>query len=291
MMPLLFDVNLGHAPVGEVDAMKARLICVLFAMAILWGCATQSTHLATSPPVSRVEQPLVKPQVFVYLPETGRTVALGFGQILVVTLPVEHYNDNTWYVYRNSPPGLQLVAGPNEEILKNPPRFYLGLQLFYFKRVAPGTINLTLEQKYFSKPMLLTVVDGPAYVPPPPPPPPPPKKRAIRKLVLRGIHFDFDKSDIRPGDAAVLDEDISALKASPNASIEVNGYCDAIGTEKYNLKLSERRASAVVNYLVQAGISRDRLSQHGFGKTNFVATNATTEGRAQNRRVELVPYE
>jgi OmpA-OmpF porin, OOP family len=69
----------------------------------------------------------------------------------------------------------------------------------------------------------------------------------------------------------------------------VNGYCDSIGSEAYNLKLSERRAQAVTTYLVEAGIPSDRLIPHGYGKTDFVAANNTPEGCAQNRRVELVP--
>ena len=60
--------------------------------------------------------------------------------------------------------------------------------------------------------------------------------------MLRGVHFDFNKSKIRPGDAAVLDEAATTLKANPNVTINVNGYCDAIGSEEYNLKLSDRRA-------------------------------------------------
>jgi OOP family OmpA-OmpF porin len=107
--------------------------------------------------------------------------------------------------------------------------------------------------------------------------------------VLRGVHFDFNKYNIRPGDAAVLDEAAETLKRNPNVIVDVNGYCDAIGSEEYNLKLSERRASAVVDYLVQQGVPADRLVPHGYGKTNFVAPNDTPEGRAQNRRVELVP--
>src|ERR1700678_3068597 len=125
--------------------------------------------------------------------------------------------------------------------------------------------------------------------PPPPPPPPPPMAPPQQKLVLRGVHFDFNKSKIRPGDAAILDEAVSSLKANPNVTINVNGYCDAIGSEEYNLKLSERRADAVVNYLVNAGIPSSQLIPHGYGKTDFVATNDTAEGRAENRRVELVP--
>ena len=107
--------------------------------------------------------------------------------------------------------------------------------------------------------------------------------------MLRGVHFDFNKSKIRPGDAAVLDEAVTTLKANRNVTINVNGYCDAIGGEEYNLKLSDRRADAVEDYLEKAGIPSSQLIPHGYGKTNFVATNATADGRAQNRRVELVP--
>ncbi len=105
------------------------------------------------------------------------------------------------------------------------------------------------------------------------------------------MHFDFNKYNIRPGDAAVLDEAATALKSNPDITIQVNGYCDAIGSERYNLKLSQRRAESVANYLEQQGIASSRLIPQGFGKTNFVASNATPEGRAQNRRVELVPQE
>jgi outer membrane protein OmpA-like peptidoglycan-associated protein len=109
--------------------------------------------------------------------------------------------------------------------------------------------------------------------------------------VLRGVHFDFNKAKIRAGDAAVLDEAASTLKANPNTVINVKGYCDAIGSENYNLKLSDRRADSVVDYLVKAGIPSSQLTPHGYGKTDFVAPNDTAEGRAQNRRVELVPQE
>ena len=125
--------------------------------------------------------------------------------------------------------------------------------------------------------------------PPPPPPPPLPPPAVKQKLVLRGVHFDFNKSKIRPGDAAVLDEAAATLKANPNVTVNVNGYCDAIGGEEYNLKLSDRRSDAVVDYLVKAGIPSSQLIPHGYGKTNFVATNDNAEGRAQNRRVELIP--
>ena len=103
------------------------------------------------------------------------------------------------------------------------------------------------------------------------------------------MHFDFNKYNIRPQDAAVLDEASETLKAHPNVSLNVNGYCDSIGSVRYNLKLSQRRANAVVTYLAGHGVAESRMSPHGYGKTDFVATNKTPEGRAQNRRVELVP--
>ena len=74
---------------------------------------------------------------------------------------------------------------------------------------------------------------GYLMAPPPPPPPPPPEK-----IILRGVHFDFDKANIRPQDAAVLDEAAETLKSHPNLTIAVNGYCDAIGSVRYNLRLS-----------------------------------------------------
>jgi OOP family OmpA-OmpF porin len=135
----------------------------------------------------------------------------------------------------------------------------------------------------------------PHLPPPAPPSPPPPAPKAApappakEKIVLRGVHFDFNKSNIRPGDAAVLDEAAATLKANPGVKVNVNGYCDAIGSVSYNQKLSERRAASVVSYLVKAGVPESQLEPHGYGKTDFVATNDTAEGRAQNRRVELVP--
>jgi len=128
-----------------------------------------------------------------------------------------------------------------------------------------------------------------AQVPPPPPPPPPPP--AKEKLVLRGINFDFDKYNIKPEFEPVLDEAVSTLQAKPNVRINVNGHTDNVGTVEYNIGLSNRRANSVVNYLTSKGIASDRLVPQGFGLSQPIATNSTAEGRAQNRRVELVPIE
>jgi len=131
---------------------------------------------------------------------------------------------------------------------------------------------------------LIGGIIGYLLAPPPPPTPAPPEK-----IVLRGVHFNFDKYYIRNVDKPVLDEAAETLKANPNVKVYVNGYCDAIGSMPYNLKLSQRRAESVAAYLEDKGIPASQLIPQGFGKTHFVATNKTAEGRAENRRVELVP--
>ncbi len=126
-----------------------------------------------------------------------------------------------------------------------------------------------------------------AEAPPPPPPPPPPALQ--ERIVLRGVHFDFNRYNIRPDATPILDEAAEILSKHPDVTVDVNGYCDIIGTYRYNLKLSQRRSAAVARYLEGKGIASSRLVTRGFGKTHFVASNRTAEGRAQNRRVELVP--
>lgn len=139
------------------------------------------------------------------------------------------------------------------------------------------------------KPMTMAPPSAPpALAPPPPPPPPPP---AHEKILLRGVRFAFNEANISDADKAVLDDAAAKLKASPGTKIEVNGFCDAIGSEEYNLRLSRRRADAVASYLEEQGISPTRLIVQGFGKSHFVASNDTADGRAQNRRVELVPVD
>lgn len=110
-------------------------------------------------------------------------------------------------------------------------------------------------------------------------------------LVLEGVNFDFDKAVIRPGDYAKLDQNVATLKEWGDVDVEVAGHTCNIGTDEYNLGLSQRRAEAVRNYLISKGVSADRLSAKGYGESRPVVSNATREGRAQNRRVELVRQE
>lgn len=126
-----------------------------------------------------------------------------------------------------------------------------------------------------------------AQAPPPPPvaaPPPPPVQK---KIVLRGVNFDFDKANIRSDAAGILREAATILKDNPKVQVSVEGHTDATGSDEYNLKLSLRRATAVKQFLVKEGVPDSRLSVRGFGETQPVASNDTEDGRAQNRRVEL----
>jgi outer membrane protein OmpA-like peptidoglycan-associated protein len=130
----------------------------------------------------------------------------------------------------------------------------------------------------------------PTAPPPPPapvaePPPPPPAKE---KIVLRGVHFAFNKATIRSEDMPILDQAAETLKEHGNITVTVEGNTDSIGSEEYNQKLSVRRATAVRDYLAQHGIAASRLTVVGKGESDPVASNDTEDGRAQNRRVELL---
>jgi len=107
--------------------------------------------------------------------------------------------------------------------------------------------------------------------------------------VLGDVFFDFDKSNIKPRFYPELDAVVKVLNKNPSVKVRIEGNTDNIGTAKYNMGLSKRRANSVMEYLVKAGIDKNRLSTIGYGFSKPIATNATDEGRALNRRVELTP--
>jgi len=123
--------------------------------------------------------------------------------------------------------------------------------------------------------------------PPPPAPAPPPAPVVQKKIVLRGVNFDFDKSTIRSDAGEILDEAARILREEADVRITVDGHTDARGTDEYNEKLSQRRAQAVVDRLTRLGVGSSRLEPQGYGESRPVASNDSEEGRAQNRRVEL----
>lgn len=113
--------------------------------------------------------------------------------------------------------------------------------------------------------------------------------KATGHMALYGIHFDTNKSEIKPESKAALEEVAKLLKAQPGLKLMVVGHTDAVGSFEANLKLSQARGQAVVQALVtQYGIAPGRLRGQGVGPMCPVASNDAEAGRAQNRRVELV---
>jgi outer membrane protein OmpA-like peptidoglycan-associated protein len=102
------------------------------------------------------------------------------------------------------------------------------------------------------------------------------------------VNFDFNKATLRPDAKPVIDQVAALLKNDAALKLEVDGYTDNVGADDYNVKLSQARAAAVVAALKTEGADVSRLSSNGFGPANPIADQSTAEGRAKNRRVELV---
>jgi OOP family OmpA-OmpF porin len=101
------------------------------------------------------------------------------------------------------------------------------------------------------------------------------------------VLFDFDRYDIKPEAYPLLNEVVAILRKNTRTEVEIQGHTDQVGIAEYNQSLSEKRAKAVMDYLLEKGIEPERLSHKGYGFTRPVASNDTEEGRARNRRVEL----
>jgi OOP family OmpA-OmpF porin len=108
------------------------------------------------------------------------------------------------------------------------------------------------------------------------------------RAVLYGIHFDSDSATLKSESDPTLTEVVAVLGSEPGLKLLVAGHTDATNTDAYNLQLSQKRAEAVVSWLVGHGAAASRLIAKGFGKSQPVADNATASGRALNRRVELI---
>jgi len=109
------------------------------------------------------------------------------------------------------------------------------------------------------------------------------------RIVLRDIHFEFDSDAITSEGNERIDAAIAEMNACPGLPFQIEGHTDSMGAEEYNEGLSLRRAEAVRRYLVRGGIAAGRLDVRGLGESQPLADNDSSEGRAQNRRVALVP--
>lgn len=152
----------------------------------------------------------------------------------------------------------------------------------------------------------------PAPQPPPPPPPPadtdgdgvtdnldrcPDTPRGVAvdaygcprvgSITLEGVNFELNSAQLTPSSRDVLDGIAADLKKYPRLKIELQGHTDSSGSDAYNLNLSQRRAEAVRNYLIEQGVSPSQLEAKGYGEAQPIADNKTAEGRAKNRRVVM----
>jgi outer membrane protein OmpA-like peptidoglycan-associated protein len=106
-------------------------------------------------------------------------------------------------------------------------------------------------------------------------------------VILRNIFFETDKYDLLPESKAELGKLIAFLSKNSNMHIEIGGHTDNVGSDAHNITLSQNRAKAVYDYLVSKGVSAEKLTYKGYGKSMPVDTNDTPEGRAGNRRTEF----
>ena len=108
------------------------------------------------------------------------------------------------------------------------------------------------------------------------------------EIAFEDVHFDFDRFNLRPDALKILDDAVAKLQANPDIQVTIEGHCDSIGSQQYNLALGERRATSARDYLVSRGIAASRLRTVSFGEDRPAADNNTAQGRATNRRAHLV---
>ncbi len=132
-------------------------------------------------------------------------------------------------------------------------------------------------------------------IPPPPPPPPPAPKPAelseeqLFEQFIKPAYFDFDKADIRSDAQAALTSDGDFLKEHTSIKFTIEGNCDERGSEEYNLGLGDRRATSAKNFLVNLGVTADRISTISYGKSRPVCSESTEECWQKNRRAGFRP--
>ncbi|HQS02285.1 MAG TPA: OmpA family protein [Halothiobacillus sp.] len=145
-------------------------------------------------------------------------------------------------------------------------------------KVTPETAIMACDPDMLAKPK--EAAPAPALVEAPPAP-------EMKTVTLTAdTYFDFDKFNLKPAGKQALDKLISEMgDMNSIAKIKVVGYTDSIGTEKYNIGLSQRRANTVAQYLTAHNIPANKIETVGMGEADPVATNKTAAGRAQNRRV------
>jgi peptidoglycan-associated lipoprotein len=109
----------------------------------------------------------------------------------------------------------------------------------------------------------------------------------VRNTLARMIHFDLDRSNIRPDDMGTLDHKVAILQANPDLRIRVGGHCDERGSDEYNLALGNRRAQSTKQYLVSHGVDASRIETQSWGEERPIVDGHDESAWSQNRRAEF----
>lgn len=110
---------------------------------------------------------------------------------------------------------------------------------------------------------------------------------SLALVKLQGVHFQFDSATLTSKAKSILDRSLAAIKSNSSQNLSVEGHTDSMGSDSYNLDLSQRRAQSVVDYLTSKGVSSSRLNAKGFGESRPAVDNDSSASRALNRRVEI----
>lgn len=251
------------------------------------------------------------------LTEPQITTSGADAEVQSIDATVDYFYDRSLPVYLLGSVGYAEVEGPTPTGIAKADGLQVGLGVGAFQTFTDYGLAVVAEYRYLFRdlegnnnagaeandhvvslglrvPLGSLEEELPPAPPPPPPPPPPPEEPAPvidltqkEPIVLNGVQFDYDSAVLRPDSTGILDEAVSALNQAPEVKVVVKGHTCDLGTDLYNVELSEKRAVSVRAYLVERGISGDRLFTQGFGKTMPVADNTSKEGRERNRRVEL----
>ena len=176
------------------------------------------------------------------------------------SLGAEYTIDRNWSVRGE----YQRYQGMSDNVIDDMDANFFGIGVNYKFAAAPVVAAIVTEEVLEEEPVLLTKTHQEEY---------------------GSGTFEFDSAKLTDSVSERLDNFVNFLNEYPQAQVEITGYTDSSGPAAYNLKLSERRAQAVADYLIAAGIDADRFTVTGMGEEDPVADNSTHEGREQNRRV------
>ena len=176
------------------------------------------------------------------------------------SLGADYTIDRNWSVRGE----YQRYQGMSDNVIDDMDANFFGIGVNYKFAAAPVVAAIVTEEVLEEEPVLLTKTHKEEY---------------------GSGTFEFDSAKLTDSVSERLDNFVNFLNEYPQAQVEITGYTDSSGPAAYNLKLSERRAQAVADYLIAAGIDADRFTVTGMGEEDPVADNSTHEGREQNRRV------